>query len=294
MLIITAIIIFILGLVFGSFGSVLLARLEKFSWPVMRSVLTGRSECVHCKKTLKPLHLVPLWSFLTLKRQSACCGKSIPRKYFILELWSGIIFLGTYLVLHFFVGDFSRWYLAFWLALNRFFWLLIVFDMEKLELHVPVWIFSVALVLLPQFFGGMGDYRWAFAGSLLFGGFFYGLYFFAKWYVRKRYKTAHEWIGEGDAMLAFVIGASLPLIAQTHGIALSGWFLAQMLMLFLILSSGIGLVWTGLTSLFSKTKQKLWNKNTIIIPFIPAMIVAFWVLWMWSEKLLLLVFPSLW
>ena len=212
MITLLAIIVFILGLVFGSFGSVLLTRLKKVSRKTLNSVFFGRSICPQCKKTLKPIHLFPLFSFLFQKGKCAFCGKKIPRRYFVLELGAGIIFLATYLILHFFVGDFSWGYLAFWLVLNWLFWLLLVFDVEKFELHVPIWAVSVALVLIPQFFGQLGNYKWAFLWSILFGLFFYALYFAAKRYVRKRYKTNHEGIGEWDAMLAFVIGATMPIV----------------------------------------------------------------------------------
>ena len=57
-----------LGLVFGSFGSVILSRRgDSESLEQASSILRGRSECPQCKKRLQPGDLIPVISFLLQK-----------------------------------------------------------------------------------------------------------------------------------------------------------------------------------------------------------------------------------
>lgn len=189
--------LFLLGLIFGSFSSVLLHRLgDGVDAKQLKSVLVGRSECPHCKKTLQPKHLIPVISYLIQKGKCAFCQKEIAAKYPILEIGSAIIFVASYMLAQYVLGIESIGGTVFWIALNYLLWLLIAFDIEKLELHVPIRFLALLLVLVPQFFQGFGSYKWAFRGSILFGGFFYALYFFARRYVRMRYKRKQDGMGE--------------------------------------------------------------------------------------------------
>ncbi len=59
-----------LGLIFGSFGSVILSRRgESDTLKQASSILWGRSACPHCKTTLQARDLVPLLSFVFQKRE---------------------------------------------------------------------------------------------------------------------------------------------------------------------------------------------------------------------------------
>ena len=66
----------ILGLVFGSFIATVAIR-----WPGGRSALAGRSACDGCDRTLSPLELIPLVSWIALRGRCRTCGTSIARSH---------------------------------------------------------------------------------------------------------------------------------------------------------------------------------------------------------------------
>jgi len=79
--------IFFIGAALGSFINVLSARL-----PLGQS-LWGHSHCDHCHKRLGAGELIPVFSFLLLKGRCLKCRKSIPVSYFLVELFTGLVFL---------------------------------------------------------------------------------------------------------------------------------------------------------------------------------------------------------
>lgn len=79
----------LLGLVFGSFGNVLMLRIRK------AETLGGRSHCTHCRTTIAWFDLLPLLSFLLLRGRCRHCEKSISIQYPLVEAASmGIFLLG--------------------------------------------------------------------------------------------------------------------------------------------------------------------------------------------------------
>ncbi|MDP3988393.1 MAG: prepilin peptidase [Candidatus Levybacteria bacterium] len=81
-------VIFILGLCVGSFLNVVIDRLPKGE-----SIVKGRSYCDKCRKKLKWYDLIPLFSFLVLKRKCRNCNSSISFYYPIVELTTGLLFV---------------------------------------------------------------------------------------------------------------------------------------------------------------------------------------------------------
>ncbi len=90
------ILIFVLGLCVGSFLNVVIDRLPKGE-----SIVKGRSYCDKCRKNLKWYDLIPLFSFVVLKRKCRNCNSSISFYYPIVELTTGALFVFV-LVLNFF------------------------------------------------------------------------------------------------------------------------------------------------------------------------------------------------
>lgn len=86
MLIILVAIYGLLGVIVGSFLNVLVLR----SWSGM--TLLGRSACLSCRRTLTAYELIPIVSWLFLRRRCAHCGVRISAHYPIVELSSGILF----------------------------------------------------------------------------------------------------------------------------------------------------------------------------------------------------------
>lgn len=86
------IILFLFGAAIGSFLNVLIDRLS-----TGRDFVKGRSYCEHCKKTLKAMDLIPLFSFLALKGKCRYCHVKIPVRIFLVELFVAGLLPSIYL-----------------------------------------------------------------------------------------------------------------------------------------------------------------------------------------------------
>jgi prepilin signal peptidase PulO-like enzyme (type II secretory pathway) len=85
--------LFVFGLLFGSFSSVIIDRLKSGK----KGIMTGRSECPHCKHILSSVDLFPLFSWLFLLGKCRYCRAKISPIYPLLELSMGALFaLGGY------------------------------------------------------------------------------------------------------------------------------------------------------------------------------------------------------
>lgn len=89
--IVLPVIIFMIGLVFGSFFNVVIYRL-----PAGKSIVAPRSSCTSCGTTLKARDLIPVFSFIFLKGRCRYCGSEISIRYPLVELISGIVFTVLY------------------------------------------------------------------------------------------------------------------------------------------------------------------------------------------------------
>jgi len=83
--------IFIFGTIVGSFLNVCIVRL-----PQEKSVVFPASYCPSCEKPLKWYHNVPLISYAILLGKCCFCQTRISFRYFLVELLTGLIFLGFY------------------------------------------------------------------------------------------------------------------------------------------------------------------------------------------------------
>lgn len=87
-----SIIIFIYGIVIGSFLNVLILRL-----PIKENIAIKRSHCMKCSYQLKWYDLVPLFSFLFLKGKCRKCGQKISVQYPIIEGMNGVFWVLIFL-----------------------------------------------------------------------------------------------------------------------------------------------------------------------------------------------------
>lgn len=83
--------IFALGLCFGSFLNVCIYRL-----PRGKSVVTPRSACPHCGDPIPLYHNLPVLSWLILRGKCRGCKQPISPRYLVIELLTGLLFLGCY------------------------------------------------------------------------------------------------------------------------------------------------------------------------------------------------------
>lgn len=85
------ILVFIFGIVFGSFYNVLIYRL-----PNNQSIVKPPSTCGYCEHQLKALDLMPVLSYVILKGRCRYCGEKVSIQYPLIELATGFIFLVLY------------------------------------------------------------------------------------------------------------------------------------------------------------------------------------------------------
>ena len=88
--------LFVLGLILGSFANVLIYRLP-FN---RKGILIGRSFCTFCKKKIEWFDNIPLISFLKLNGKCRNCKKNISLRYFFVELISGLSFVYIFINLN--------------------------------------------------------------------------------------------------------------------------------------------------------------------------------------------------
>lgn len=82
------IIIFIIGTLFGSFVSLAIYRI-----PLEQNILNKRSYCPKCMHNLKFFDLIPILSYVFLKGKCRYCKEKISKKYLLLEIFTGLIFI---------------------------------------------------------------------------------------------------------------------------------------------------------------------------------------------------------
>jgi leader peptidase (prepilin peptidase) / N-methyltransferase len=86
-------VLFLLGLIFGSFLNVCISRL-----PYDESVVSPRSHCPHCHHPIAWHDNIPLLSWVLLRGRCRACGESISLRYPAVELLTGVCFAACFAV----------------------------------------------------------------------------------------------------------------------------------------------------------------------------------------------------
>lgn len=274
----------ILWLFLGSFGEVLLGRFERFSLDdilsgnkdflkALRLFAIGRSHCNDCKHELQAVDLIPVVSRLSTGRKCRYCKKPLSRVYPALEVWSALIVgLTAYLVYPVSMGSIG--YVLLRVVASRLLYLLLVHDIRTMYLHEPVRVILCAIVLA-IIFATPYTIRWNSALTAIMrwvtmAVFFIGLYYGARFYVKRKTWEKWEWFGMWDVRLAPVIGCLLGtwyilhLWADETSIA---WFL--IFRQYITVAGLVGLLYAGII----KTTRPDLSAHSI--PFFPGMIIGF-------------------
>ena len=172
---------FVLGLVLGSFGNVLIERLPK------NKKISGRSKCPKCKKPINNLDLIPVLSFILLKGKCRHCSKKISFQYPLVEMCSGILF-----VIAFLITPESILSASFLAALL---WLMLVISVIDLKTQSIPDSLNISFVLLAIIYSYITGYIPVLAPLIATG------FFFVQWRL-----SSGKWVGSGDIILAAGIG----------------------------------------------------------------------------------------
>ena len=208
------VIVFIIGLIFGSFLNVLIYRL-----PLEISLFKPLgSTCTHCNYRIKWYENIPVFSYLFLKGKCSNCSKPISIVYPLVELITALVTLLLYM------NYWLNWEL---IATISLFYTLIVLSMIDLKYKaVPDYLLIIAVILTII----VGDLK----NILIFAGGFALLELVITFYIQKvkakitknKDLETQSALGEGDIPIAGVIGGLLGV----H-LGISAIFLATLLAL---------------------------------------------------------------
>lgn len=238
-------IIFIFGLIIGSFLNVVILR-----YNTGRS-LGGRSACFSCGAKLSWYELLPVISFLGLRGRCRSCRSPISWQYPLVELSTACLFVLTYLV----VVPTGNWWLLvlLWVAVTS---LVVITAYDFRHQIIPDFfvflLIGVGLIyplLLPGSF--VINLLWS-----LWGGFFMALPLFLLWLI-----SSGRWMGFGDVKLALGLGLFLGLLGGLSALLLS-----------FFLGAGVGVLLIA----WSKRGRKRAYTLKSEVPFAPFLILAFW------------------
>ena len=87
------VLIFLYGIVIGSFLNVCMIRIPKGE-----SIVTIGSHCVKCNYRLRWYDLIPLFSYLFLRGKCRNCGERISPQYPVIEFINGLVYVFIFLI----------------------------------------------------------------------------------------------------------------------------------------------------------------------------------------------------
>ncbi len=255
-------IIFLFGLIVGSFLNCVIYRLE-----VGGNFLKGRSFCPKCKHILKWYDLIPILSFIILKRKCRYCREKISWQYPLIELSTGILFLIIFNFQFSWTPSgglpegllFNFLNLFYYLIITSFLIIIFVYDLKYFIIpdRVIYPVIIIALIFNFQFliFNQFSIFKLSMLSALGAAAFFLTIFLVSR----------GHWMGFGDVKLAFLLGLflSFPNIL----VALFSAFLIGAII-------GIGLIIARKKNLKSE------------VPFGPFLITGTIIALFWGEKLI--------
>ena len=185
--IILYIIIFLYGIVIGSFLNVCIYRL-----PEKENIVKVRSHCMNCGYQLKWYDLVPLFSYLFLGGKCRKCKQKISVQYPAVELLNGVMYCMVFAEY-----GLSMETLLYALLISALI-VLSVIDFRTFEIPVGINVFILALGLI-RMITNYADWLNYAIGFFLVSGFLYLVYVITK----------GRGIGGGDIKLMAVCGLLL-------------------------------------------------------------------------------------
>lgn len=244
--------LFILGMAVGSFLNVVGLRWGNRSFG-------GRSACPSCSTTLRWFELVPIISFLVLRGRCRTCQTKISWQYFLIELWTGLVFVSVFMVINP-IDWLSAFYYLLVIVIFCIYIVILIYDFHhKIIPDELVYTSIVLSFFIPIFFTHYSPFDWL-AGPILFA-FFASLWFFSR----------GRAMGFGDAKLGLSVGLLLGAEQGFSAIILAFWIGAIVSIIILIFNK-LGI--PAETGFIKKTKGLTMKSE---VPFAPAIILGAWI-----------------
>ncbi len=254
----------ILGFIVGSFLNVVVFR--------MRSGMgiSGRSECLSCRKTLGWWELIPIVSYCMLRGKCSSCRTPFSIQYVLVESITGILFgiIGfQFLGLAF--QNISLFIVTtlFWIIVTSIMVVIATYDIRHKVIDGSFLIAFTILVLIGVLFGDFSHGFFAITGwqGIGIGPFVSALLvsapFFILWLLSRG-----AWIGFGDIEIMALFGLAFGLMRGFSAVIFGFWIGALLVILF-------GLYF-WIQSLVVKNKKVVLHSNQAI-PFGPFLFAGF-------------------
>lgn len=186
-------IIFVFGLLVGSFLNCVIYRLEQ-----NKSFLKGRSYCPGCKHKLSWSDLIPVLSFLILKGKCRYCQKPISWQYPLVEFSTAILFLSLFY--RYPISIISAVNLFYLFTIFSFLIIIFVYDLKHYIIPDKVIYPAIAIVFIYNFL--KSDFH--LKSDFVLSAFGAALFFLIIVLISRG-----KWMGIGDIKLAFLMGLIL-------------------------------------------------------------------------------------
>lgn len=222
--------IFIMGTIFGSFLKLVVDRSLR-----EESIVFPRSHCEFCGHELRPLDLIPIFSYLGLRGRCKYCGEKLSIFYPVIEIFGGFLLLLSFIL--------SENLLEFiLLGLGLYLGLLIgAIDYRSMEFFSSHIYISLGLGLLYRYI--FIGFDWAYSKFFLIFSLSYLLL----------YKIFEGNLGDGD---------------YYYYIALSLYLKSQYLIYFILFSIWIGAIFAIIKAIKHRTTK-------LKMPFCPPIFLSF-------------------
>lgn len=185
--ILLGIVIFIYGILIGSFLNVCIYRIPK-----KENIVTTRSHCMNCDYQLRWYDLIPLFSWISLGGKCRKCGTKISVQYLLIEALNGILYVAVFLCYGFSIET------LLYCLLTSALIVLSVIDLRIYEIPVGINWFIAGIGLI-RVLTDMSDWTEYVIGFFSVSAFLYLLYILTK----------GRGIGGGDIKLMAVSGLVL-------------------------------------------------------------------------------------
>ena len=245
---INVVLIFILGLIVGSFSNVCIYRI-----PRNESIIYPASHCPKCHTTIKPKDNIPLLSYILLKGKCRNCKTKISIQYPMVEFLSGLIYLIIYLIYGLSVQTLIYTILSSALIIIAF------IDLNEQIIPDVISLPGIVTGFIISFFVPYISFINSALGVVVGGGIILVISLGGSVIYKK------EAMGGGDVKLAAMIGAFL------------GW---RYIIISLFLGFFLGAL-AGIILIIAKIK-----KREDVIPFGPFIVLGSLITLLWGEQII--------
>ena len=242
------ILIFILGLIVGSFSNVCIYRI-----PRNESIIYPASHCPKCRSNISPKDNIPLLSYILLKGRCRNCKSKISIQYPIVELLTGLIYLIVYLTYGLSVQT------LIYIILSSALIIIAFIDLNEQIVPDVISLPGIVIGFIISFFIPYISFINSALGILVGGGIILIIGLAGSLIFKK------EAMGGGDVKLAAMIGAFL------------GW---RYVIISLFLGFFLGAL-AGIFLIISKIKSR---EDTV--PFGPFIVLGSFITFFWGEKII--------